>query len=275
MKGKLYIVSTPIGNLEDVTFRAIRILNECDYLLAESSERSSKILQKYNISKKIVTFNKDNEKNKVSKILNDLSKGSEIALVSDAGTPSISDPAFELIKLCDYKFAVIPIPGPSSLTCALSISRIPINNFSFHGFLPKKKSGLIDSLKNIKATNLPAVIFESKTRLLQLLSTMSEILGKDVKINVFRELTKIHEEVINMSIGDTIEFYNNKKLNGEFTIIVDKCNESNDHAYAHGESIKILLEKFSPSETATVVSKFTGINRKDVYKYILSIRQEP
>ena len=275
MKGKLYIVSTPIGNLEDITLRAIRILSECDYLLAESAERSSKILQRYNITKRIITFNKDNEKNKVSKILNDLTKGREIALVSDAGTPSISDPAFELVKSCDDKFSVISIPGPSSVTSALSISRIPINNFSFYGFLPRKKSGLIESLENIKATNLPAIIFESKTRLLHLLSTMSEILGKNVKVNIFRELTKIHEEVISMSIEDALKFYYNKKISGEITIIIDKCYESGDHVSSYKDSIKKLLEKFSPSETATIVSKFTGINRKDVYKYILSIRQEP
>tara|TARA_Y100000996_G_scaffold326527_1_gene262585 strand:- start:1256 stop:2083 length:828 start_codon:yes stop_codon:yes gene_type:complete len=274
MKGKLYIISTPIGNMEDITLRAIRVLSECNYILAESSERSSKILQRHGITNKLITFNKDNEKNKVSKILKDLENGKVVGMVSDAGTPSISDPAFELIKMSNDNFSIIPVPGPSSLTCALSVSKIPINKFSFYGFLPRKKSELINCLKNIKTNNLPVVVFESKTRLLKLLSIMKEVLGDEIKINIFRELTKVHEEILDSSIYDAIKFYENKKIVGEFTIILDQCGETNDAASKHEAVIKMLSNKFSPSDTSAIVSKLTGINKKVIYKYILSIRQE-
>ncbi len=127
MKGKLYIISTPIGNMEDITLRAIRVLSDCDYILAESSERSSKVLQRYGITNKLITFNKDNEKSKVSKIFRDLENGKIVGLISDAGTPSSSDTAFELIKIPRDNFSIIPVQGPSSLTCALSVSKNPIN----------------------------------------------------------------------------------------------------------------------------------------------------
>ena len=260
MKGKLYIISTPIGNMEDITLRAIRVLSDCEYILVESSERSSKVLQKYGITNKLITFNKDNEKSKVSKIFRDLENGKVVGLISDAGTPSISDPAFELIKIPSDNFSIVPVPGPSSLTCALSVSKIPINKFSFYGFLPRKRSELINSLKNIKKNNMPVVIFESKTRLLKLLSIMSEVLGDDIKINIFRELTKVLEEIFESSIADTI--------------IIDQCGETSDEASNHENVIKILLDKYSPSDTATIVSKLTSINKKIIYKHILSIRQK-
>ena len=274
MKGKLYIISTPIGNMDDITLRAIRILSDCDYILAESSERSSKVLQRHGITSKLITFNKDNEKSKVSKIFRDLENGKIVGLISDAGTPSISDPAFELIKIPSDNFSIIPVPGPSSLTCALSVSKIPINNFSFYGFLPRKRSELINSLKNIKKNNMPVVIFESKTRLLKLLFIMREVLGDDIKINIFRELTKMHEEIFESSIADALKYYENKKIIGEFTIIMDKCGETSDEVINHDNVIKILLDKYSPSDTATIVSNLTSINKKIIYKHILSIRQK-
>ena len=260
--------------MDDITLRSIRILSDCDYILAESSERSSKILQRHGITNKLITFNKDNEKSKVSKIFRDLENGKVLGLISDAGTPSISDPAFELIKLPSDNFSIIPVPGPSSLTCALSVSKIPINKFSFYGFLPRKKTELVNCLKNIKKNNMSAVIFESKTRLLKLLSIMSEVLGDDIKINIFRELTKVHEEIFESSIADALKFYENRKIIGEFTIIIDQCGETSDEVSNHEKIIKILLDKYSPSDAATIVSKLTGINKKIIYKHILSIRQE-
>jgi len=142
-----------------------------------------------------VTFNKDNEKRKRSSILRDLSAGSVLALVSDAGTPSISDPGFELVKSFNEDYRIIPIPGASSLTCALSISKIPINNFIFLGFLPKKISERKSQLIKIKNASLPAVVFESKHRLNSVLAEILHILGPDTDIGIMRELTKIHEDI--------------------------------------------------------------------------------
>ena len=142
MSGKLYIISTPIGNLEDITLRALSVLRNTDYILAESSVRTSKLLNKYDIKNKIITFNKDNEKKKSELIIADLIKGHKISLVTDAGTPLVSDPGYELIKKITSKFSVIPIPGPSSLTCALSVAMIPINNFIFLGMYVKNNESI-------------------------------------------------------------------------------------------------------------------------------------
>ena len=196
MLGTLYIVATPIGNLQDMTFRAVEVLKNSDYVLAESSARTSKLLSEYNINKRIVTFNKDNEKRKRSSILQDLSEGMSISLVSDAGTPSLSDPGFELVKEIGSSFKVIPIPGASSLTTALSVSKIPINNFMFLGFLSKKSSERKMQLLKIKTLSMPGIIFESKHRVISVLSDITDILGGDTNIGIMRELTKIHEEIL-------------------------------------------------------------------------------
>ena len=139
MYGNLYLVSTPIGNLEDITFRAVKILGNVDIILAESVERANKLLSHYDIDARVISFNKDNEKRKIRKAIDYLKDSKNVALVSDAGTPSISDPGFYLLSNLDEDIKIIPIPGVSSLTCALSVSKIPMNGFTFLGFLPKKK----------------------------------------------------------------------------------------------------------------------------------------
>ena len=140
MYGNLYLVSTPIGNLDDLTYRAVKILGSVDIILAESTERAYKLLSHYRIDTKVISFNKDNEKRKIENAIDYLKDSKNVALISDAGTPSISDPGFYLLSNLDEEVKVIPIPGASSLTCALSVSRIPVNGFTFLGFLPKKEN---------------------------------------------------------------------------------------------------------------------------------------
>ena len=165
MSGDLYIVSTPIGNLEDITIRAINVLKEVDIIFAESIERTNTLLSHYQINNKVLSYNKDNEKVKVKKISEYLAKSYNIALVTDAGTPSISDPGFYLLSNIKSDIRVIPIPGPSSLSCAISSSRIPTNSFMFIGFLPKKISDRRKKLSEISNQNVPICLFESKYRL--------------------------------------------------------------------------------------------------------------
>ena len=274
MSGILYIVATPIGNLNDITIRAIEVLKQSDYILAESSARTSKLLREYDIKKKIVTFNKDNEKRKRSSILRDLSSGSVLALVSDAGTPSISDPGFELVKSFNEDYRIIPIPGASSLTCALSISKIPINNFIFLGFLPKKISERKSQLIKIKNASLPAVVFESKHRLNSVLAEILHILGPDTDIGIMRELTKIHEDIFFNKIEEIMKKLEKETLNGEITMIINHKQEKPLELDSFKNKIIELSKRYSTKEVVNIIKLFSDVDRKELYKYVLSIRHE-
>ena len=273
MTGKLFIVGTPIGNLDDITIRAIEVLNNCDYILAESSVRTSKLLNKYSIKKKIITFNKDNEKRKVKNIISDLSSGKDIALLSDAGTPSISDPGFEILRHFDSGFITIPIPGPSALTSSLSVSPIPTNNFIFLGFLPRKNSEIDNKIRLVKNLGIPAVLFENKRRVSDLLERINNICGDDVQICFFRELTKIHEEIQYGKIKDIIKRSKESDYNGEFTIIFKSENKEKPEIEELNEKVKQLSKSFSHKEIIDILSLFSNHSKKELYKFVLNIRQ--
>ena len=274
MSGKLYIISTPIGNLEDITLRALAVLRNTDYILAESSVRTSKLLNKYDIKNKIITFNKDNEKKKSELIIADLIKGRKISLVTDAGTPLVSDPGYELIKKITSKFSVIPIPGPSSLTCALSVSMIPINNFIFLGFLSKKNSERVDKIKTASNINMPMVIYESKHRIKSLVKNIIDIMGNNTSIMILRELTKLHESVKIFTAQDLLTELEQKPLSGEITLIVDKSCKTADPMENHRKGIETLLKKHSVSEVVNIIRLFTEYKKKELYQFVLKVRQE-
>ena len=274
MSGTLYIVSTPIGNLKDITLRSLEVLKLSKYILAESSVRSSKLLNEYNIDKKIITFNKDNEKRKINSINRDLSEGANICLISDAGTPSISDPGFELIRSIESPINVVPIPGPSSLTAALSISQIPINKFLFLGFLSKKQKEREGQLLQIRDMLLPAVVFESKHRLISLLKNIVYILGPNTKVSIMKELTKLHEETFYDSASSLLKKFNEKSLNGEITMIIGVPQHENIVMSKLDDKILELSKKHSASEIVNIIRLFNDVNKKDLYKYVLKIRQD-
>ena len=274
MLGTLYIVATPIGNLQDMTFRAIEVLKNSDYILAESSARTSKLLSEFNIKKRIITFNKDNEKRKRNSIIQDLSEGMSICLVSDAGTPSVSDPGFELVKHIDLSFKVVPIPGASSLTAALSVSKIPINNFVFLGFLSKKTSERKIQLLKIKTLAMPGVIFESKHRVISVLADISDVLGSDIKIGIMRELTKIHEEIFFGTASELITRFSSEQITGEITMIIGTSSIKPSSMETMEKEILELSKKYSASEVVNIIRLFNDVNKKELYKYVLNIRQE-
>jgi len=274
MSGTLYIVSTPIGNLKDITLRGLEVLKLSKYILAESSVRSSKLLNEYKINKKIITFNKDNEKKKINFITKDLSEGANICLISDAGTPSVSDPGFELIRSIESSINIVPIPGPSSLTAALSISQIPINKFVFLGFLSKKQKEREGQLLRIRDMLLPAVVFESKHRLISLLKNIVDILGPNTKVSIMKELTKLHEETFYDSASSLLEIFNEKPLNGEITMIIGTPQYENIVMNKLDNKILELSKKYSASEIVNIIRLFNDVNKKDLYKYVLKIRQD-
>ena len=273
MYGKLYLVSTPIGNLEDLTFRAVKILGSVDLIIAESVERTNKLLAHYNIDAKVISFNKDNEKRKIKNVVTFLKDSKNIALVSDAGTPCVSDPGFYLLSNLDDEVKVIPIPGVSSITCALSISKIPMNGFIFLGFLPKKENDRKNKLLQASSTNLPLCLFESKHRLLNLFEDISSIFGKDTMVGLHREMTKIYETISHKSVSEHISDLKKNTPKGEFVVIVAP-NQQVEVEKPYISIIKsLILKNFSNKDIVDLIKPISVDSKKEIYKIVLSIRQ--
>ena len=219
-KGTLYIVSTPIGNLEDTTLRALRILKEVDLIAAEDTRHTGLLLKHFGIQTPLTSYFQGNELKKKEFILSKLSRGDRVALVSDAGTPGISDPGFRLIRTAiDNQISVIPIPGPSAVIAALSVSGLPTDAFLFRGFLPHKSKKKRDLLNELKEARETLVFYESPHRILETLKDILEILG-DREMVLTRELTKIYEEILRGKVGEIQTQIGERQLKGEITLVV-------------------------------------------------------
>jgi 16S rRNA (cytidine1402-2'-O)-methyltransferase len=220
IKGTLYIVSTPIGNLEDITLRALRILKEVDLIAAEDTRHTGSLLKHFGIRKPLTSYFEGNELKKKEFILSRLKQGDRIALVSDAGTPGISDPGFRLIQTAiENQIPIIPIPGPSAVITALSVSGLPTDSFLFKGFLPhksKKRRDLLETLTEVRET---LIFYESPHRLLETLIDIFDTLG-DREMVLTRELTKIYEEVLRGKVSEVQHQIEKRKLKGEITLII-------------------------------------------------------
>ncbi len=219
-KGILYVVSTPIGNLDDITLRALQILKHVDLIAAEDTRRTRKILSRFDIHTKLVSYFEHNELKKLDRLLSQMETGKEIALVSDAGTPGISDPGYRLIQQAvERGIRVIPIPGPSAVIAALSISGLPTDSFYFAGFLPRKggkRRKLLDKLRDLDGTS---ILYESPHRLIKTLEDLLEVCG-DRQVVVTRELTKAFEEAIRGRISEVINTLKDRRIRGELTIVL-------------------------------------------------------
>ncbi len=216
----LYIVSTPIGNLGDITLRALDTLKTVDLIAAEDTRHSQILLNKYEIEKKCVSFHSHSGQSKVDRIVGELLEGKNVALISDAGTPGISDPAYVLIKAALEKdIEIIPIPGPAAFLTALTASGLPTNQFVYLGFLPLKKGRhtLLTSLKEEKRT---VVFYESPHRIIKTLNQLEEYFGPDRRITIGRELTKMHEEFIRGTVSEAKEIFESRKPKGEFVVVL-------------------------------------------------------
>ncbi len=221
MSGKLYIVPTPIGNLEDITFRAVRILKEVDLILAEDTRTTGNLLRHYEISKKMYAHNLNNEHKTVNKLIGQLSVGEQIALVSDAGTPAISDPGFLLVRACiQNSIEVETLPGAVAFVPALVNSGLPNDRFCFEGFLPHKK-GRQKKLKQLVDEQRTMIFYESPHRLIKALEQFIEYFGENRQVSVSRELTKVFEETQRGSLREVLNYFNEKKVKGEIVIIVE------------------------------------------------------
>ncbi len=225
MKSKLYLVPTPIGNLEDVTFRAVRTLKEVDIILAEDTRKTSILLKIYNIKAKLESFHKFNEHRKLLKYVEDIKNGTTTALVSDAGTPSISDPGFLLVREClKYGIEIECLPGPVALIPALVNSGFPSDRFVFEGFLPQKK-GRNKRLEELKNEVRTIIFYESPHRLVKTLTQLSESFTTQHQVCVSRELTKIHEENIRGTLEEVMQYYTEHPPKGEIVIVFNPVAE--------------------------------------------------
>ena len=223
-RGKLFVVATPIGNLQDISFRAVETLKKVNCIFAEDTRTSKKLINHYDIDTKLYSYHDHSSEKEIARLLDILKDHKDVALISDAGTPTISDPGYSLIRQCiNEGIDVIPIPGASALTAAISASGLPSDAFTFIGFLPTKKGRKkkISSLENLDMT---IVLFESPHRLIKTLNQLKEALG-DRPIVVARELTKLYEEIIRGNFSSAIEFFEAKKIKGEIVIMIGKNDD--------------------------------------------------
>ena len=238
--GFLYIVGTPIGNLNDLSSRALNILKNVSLIACQDTRQTKKIMSKFEFTNNLISFNKYNSFNKIPRIINELKAGKSVALVSDAGMPSICDPGEDLIReVISNRLNLICIPGPCAALTALVSSGLPSSKFIFEGFLPKKKQERDNQLLEISKNNKTTILFESPHRLKKLLNELKNFCGGEREIQVFRELTKKFEEHIGKNINDVLEFFEDKEILGEITIVIKGINKTKSNS----EFDKLELKK--------------------------------
>jgi 16S rRNA (cytidine1402-2'-O)-methyltransferase len=218
--GTLFLVATPIGNLKDITFRALETLKEADLIAAEDTRHTGLLLSRYEIKKTLISYQEHNELRRIPELIEKLKLGVNIALVSDAGTPTISDPGFKLVRECVREgITVVSVPGSSSILVALTSSGLPTDKFIYLGYLPKKSGKKVEMLKKYGDMEATLLFFESPFRLTETLEAILKTLG-DRSIVVTRELTKVHEEIRRGNVRDVLSYYQDKKVKGEITIVL-------------------------------------------------------
>lgn len=272
MDGVLYIVATPIGNLEDITLRAINTLNTVDLIAAEDTRHTLKLLNHLNINKPLTSYYEHNKHDKGDYLIKELLSGKNIALVSDAGTPAISDPGEDLVRQAlEYNIKVISVPGPSAVINGLVMSGLSTGRFAFEGFLPMNKRSRKERLQEIKNDARTLIFYEAPHKLMYTLKDLLELLG-DRRITLAREMTKKFEEVIRTTIMNAIEMYSDKPPRGEYVLIVEgfKGNGQEDIRGWEGLSTSEHVELFvkmglDKKDAIKAVAKERSMNRRDVY----------
>ncbi|MFV9876074.1 MAG: 16S rRNA (cytidine(1402)-2'-O)-methyltransferase [Rickettsiales endosymbiont of Dermacentor nuttalli] len=276
MQGKLtglYVVATPIGNYEDITLHAIRILCSVDFIICEDTRVTGRLLNHLNIKKSMFCYNDYSTEQDRLKFYRRLSEGCSAALVSDAGTPLISDPGYKLIQfLKEENIKITTIPGPSSVIAALTVAALPTDRFLFMGFLPNRQQARLVYLREIKDLKVSLVFFESAKRLNSTLQAMLEIFGTERKVSVLRELTKIYEEHIHGTIDELVSKYNNAEVKGEIVIVIGPPIVSivKDVDEINNQEILLLLETNSVKDTATeLLRRYPHCIKREVYNKTL------
>ena len=270
----LYLVSTPIGNMEDITFRALNVLKKSDIIFCEDTRRSGKLLSHYKIKNRLVSCHKFSEKKISNKVIDSIKNNKVISLISDAGTPTISDPGIILVNKCiDEKLSVYPIPGPSAVTSAMSVSGFS-DQYLFHGFLTKKENELDKILKNLCNLNYSIVFFIPISKINFYISKFKKYF-LDRKILIAKEMTKIHEDFIRGKISSIKNLSEN--LKGELTVVLSEKSKEKNFQQKISESVKIeikrMLKKYSHKDVVEFVSKKEDLPKKIVYDFCLKLKK--
>ncbi|MDP4179255.1 MAG: 16S rRNA (cytidine(1402)-2'-O)-methyltransferase [Bacillota bacterium] len=280
MLGKLFLVPTPIGNLKDITVRALEVLKDVDLIAAEDTRQSLKLLNHYEIKKPLVSYHKHNEQFKSSDLIGKLKDGKSIALVTDAGTPGISDPGSVIVRSCiDEGIDFEVLPGATAITTALVHSGLDTTAFIFKGFLPrenKQRKEIIEDLLNRKET---IIFYEAPHRLKATLEFLKDSFGNR-KISICRELTKIHEEILRLTLLDAVGYYNDKEPRGEYVLVLDGKSEDEIQSEKQEEWKDISIEEhiikyinngLTKKEAIKMVAKERNLSKSNIYKYSLNI----
>lgn len=270
--GILYVVATPIGNLQDISARAIEILGTVDQIICEDTRVTKKLLNKLEISKKLIVYNDhSNDKNR-EYISNMLKNGQNLAIVSDAGTPLISDPGFKLVEACrNQNIDVTPIPGPSAFVTALSAAGLPSDTFFFGGFFPRTKEKSAAIVNNLAKLETTAIFYESPSRILKSLQLIEQV-AKGIKVCVARELTKLYEEFIAGDISDVIQKLKSQDtIRGEIVLILDLRDQNTQVDENIEDLLRELMKQHSMKDSVSIVAKRTGLPKNKVYDIALNI----
>ena len=275
--GTLYVVATPIGNLEDLTFRALRILREVDLVAAEDTRHSRKLFSHYGIATPLTSCFAHNELRKAEDILRLLEEGRSVALISDAGTPAISDPGYLLVKRCrEAGHTVVPVPGPSAAIAALSAAGQPVDRFAFEGFLPSRAAARRSQLEQLASEERSLVFYEAPHRLLATLDDLEAVCGAGRGLTVARELTKLHEEIFRGTVGSALEHFGAGRVRGELVLVLAPAAAP----VRPPETVReALLRKrgegdLPPRQLAREVARELGVAGSEVYKEILKLKAE-
>lgn len=273
--GILYIVATPIGNMDDITVRALKILSQVDLILAENASHTLKLCSHYGIKTPVTTYNQHNSKKKSKSIISKLESGSKIGLLTDAGTPGISDPGSGLVREAAEKdIKIVPLPGPSAVVTALSIAGFPAEQFIFMGFPSSKKGKRLMELENLRYERRTAVLFEAPHRLKRMLADLKVIIEKRHMV-VVREVTKIFEEIIRGTAEEICDFFETREPKGEFTIVVEGYTGEAHSAYTEkgiNEILDSVLKKhplISTRDAAKLISSESKIPYRQIYKLLI------
>ncbi|NKB46187.1 MAG: 16S rRNA (cytidine(1402)-2'-O)-methyltransferase [Legionellales bacterium] len=277
--GQLYIVATPIGNLADITLRALQILSEVDFIAAEDTRYSRRLLNHHGITTRLISLYEHNEACRSQELLANLQAGQQIALISDAGTPLISDPGYRLVmQVVEADITVTPIPGPCALTAALSCAGLPTDRFVFEGFLPTKSMQRQLRLENLIEETRTLIFYESPHRLMGSLQAIANVMGCQRHVVLAKELTKSYEQMVRGTVTEVIAWLDElpERQQGEFVILIHGAAKkaNNQLSYADKRILEILLTELSVKQAAKLTASITGGQRNDLYELALQLKDQ-
>ena len=279
MAGCLYLCATPIGNLEDITYRVVRTLKEADLIAAEDTRTSRKLLDRYHITTPVTSYHEHNKIEKANTLINRLKEGQDIALITDAGTPGISDPGEELVKMCfEEGIEVVSLPGPAAFVTAVTSSGLSCRRMAFEAFLPKDKKYRAHIIEELKAESRTIILYESPHHLKATLKELASALGDDRVLTIARELTKKFEEKLHFTFQEAIDYYKDHEPRGEYVLVIagksrkeqEKENEARWESLSLSEHMNIYMQEGSDKKEAMKqVARDRGVSKRDIYKLLL------